>query len=179
MKPHLAEDVISQWLDRELDSQQSRQVEEHLRECASCRAIGNELSEVDRAFRTLDTIEPPPYLWTRIAANIEVEAREARRGLFGLAWRLAWPSAAVWAPATLLIVLIGSGIAYMEYRAMERTQLAAISEIDRAHEQLVTLNIKNHNPFHEPTDVDAGANPFTQTHLRNQSNPFRTPPHRP
>ncbi len=179
MKPHLSEEIISQWMDKELDSRQSAQVEQHLAACDSCRAIESEMSEAGRLFRSMEIVEPPPYLWTRIAAELKSDAKDKEHGWFYPMFRPGWLRASVLAPAALLLLTIVSTIAYVEYRAAARAEFVAIAEIDRAHNALMVLNTKNYNPFHEPTDVDAGANPFTPVRLKDQPNPFRTPPHRP
>ncbi len=175
MTAHLSEDLISQWMDRELDLQQSREVEEHLKDCESCRTLQNELSESDRLFRTMESIQPPPYLWTRIAAHLEAGTREEKRGFFRPLLQPTWFRALVLAPAAILLLTIVSTVVYVEHRAAERAQLATISEIDRAH-ALMVLNTKNHNPFHELTEVDEGSNPFSSLSLKAQPNPFRTSP---
>jgi len=179
MTPHLSEDLISQWIDRELDSRQSELVEEHLKDCESCRALESEMSEADRLFRAMEPVEPPPYLWTRIAAHLEAATREETHKSLIPPLRPAWLRASLLAPAALLLLTIVSTIAYVGHRVAARTQLAAIAEIDRAHSALLVLNTKNYNPFHVPTEVDAGANPFASASLRDEPNPFRTSPHRP
>ncbi len=176
---HISEELISQWLDREADARRSRLVENHLRDCESCRAIADEFAAVNRTYRAAEALEPPPHLWPHIAARLEAEGREEKRGFLRVAWRPDWMRIPVWAPALILVFIIGSTIAYVEHRAAVRAQLAAVTEIETAHQALMALNIKNYNPFHERTDVDAGANPLTQWHLKDQPNPFRNPPGRP
>jgi len=187
MTRHLTEDMISQWVDRELDSRQAAKVEAHLKGCETCQAVEKEMSALGRLYRTEEALEPPPYLWTRIAAQIREESREEKRAFFGIGWLLpraglqqpAWMRISVWAPAAVLLVVISSTIAIMHYQAAARAQSAAIAEIDRAHSALTALNTKTYNPFHESTAMDTGANPFAQSPLRDQPNPFRNPQDRP
>jgi predicted anti-sigma-YlaC factor YlaD len=183
MMRHLPEELISQWLDRELDSRESAMVQEHLNLCESCRALKEEMWEASRIFRTADAPEPPSYLWTRIAARLDEEKRERQLIPSWLRWlpiskrmtpQPAWLRATVWAPAAILLIAIGSTIAFMEYQSVTRAHIAAIAEIDRAHVALLTLNNKTYNPFHESTATDSGINPFTQSNLKDQPNPFRT-----
>ncbi len=185
---HITEDLFSQRLDRELDSDQAAQLEEHLKCCESCQALEKEMAEADRIFRSAGALEPPPYLWTRIAARLETESSWEKRRFFGMGWlsawmqsypRPAWLRAAVWAPAAVLLAVLGSTLALMEHRAATRAQFAAIAEIDRARGALLASNTKTYNPFHVATAADSGLNPFAQGRLKDQPNPFRTPLDRP
>jgi predicted anti-sigma-YlaC factor YlaD len=188
MTRHISEDLLSQRLDRELDSEQAAQLEEHLKCCESCQALEKEMSETDRIFRSAGVLEPPPYLWPRIAARLETESSREKRRSFGMGWlsawmqsypRPAWLRATVWAPAAILLIAIGATIAFMEYQSVSRAHIGAIAEIDRAHVALLTLDNKTYNPFHESTATDSGINPFTQSNLKDQPNPFRTVLDRP
>ncbi len=178
MTDHLSQDIISQWLDRELDSRTSAEVAEHLGVCESCRAFENEMSEVNRIYRSMEALEPSPHLWTRISASFE-ETRKERHGFFGLTFRPVWSRARALAIAAVFVLMICSAVLYVEYRVTVRAEQAAIAEIDRAHSALLALSVKNHNPFHEPTGVDVRANPFAQVRLKDQPNPFRTLAERP
>jgi predicted anti-sigma-YlaC factor YlaD len=188
MMSHPSDDRFSQWLDRELDPIQTAQIEEHLKGCEACRAIEMEMSGADRIFRDAEALGPSPYLWTRIAAQLDEESRQEKRNYFGLGWLAgapqlqegsAWAKAVRWAPAALLLVIIASTLTFMEYRATARAELAALAEIDRAHGTLLAANTKTFNPFHEASAADTGMNPFAQSRLKDQPNPFRTPPDRP
>jgi len=179
---HLPEELISQWLDRELDTRESAMVEEHLNQCESCRAREAEMREISRIFRSAEAVVPPSYLWTRIAARLE-EKPEVQPVPSWRKWlpdsmqpsfQPAWLRAIVWAPALALLLAIGSTIGIMEYQSVTRARVAAIAEIDRAHNALLVLNNKTYNPFHESTASDFGMNPFAQTKLKDQPNPFRS-----
>jgi predicted anti-sigma-YlaC factor YlaD len=180
---HLPEDLISQWLDRELDPRQCAIVQEHLDQCEACHALKEEMAEVSRVFREAEVVAPPSYLWTRIAAQLDEEERGNQPAPSWRTWlassvpgirQPAWLRATVWAPAAVLLIAIGSTIAYMEYVSVMQARVAAISEIDRAHNALLAMNNKTHNPFHESTASDSGINPFAQNTLKAQANPFRT-----
>ncbi len=179
MTEHASEDLISQWLDRELDSEQAGRIEEHLKGCQSCRTLESELSDASRLFRGMEPAEPPPYLWTRIAAQLQSDTREEKHNLWRSLLQRDWLRTPVLATAAALLLTIAGTLAYVEHLATVRAQVAAIAEIDRAHSALMVLNTKTYNPFHEPTEVDAGANPFAPVRLKDQPNPFRTPPARP
>lgn len=188
MTGHIPEDLFSQWLDGELGPEQDAQVQDHLKCCEACRTVESEMSEADRMFRLEKMIEPPPFLWTRIAAQLEAESRREARRPFGLdrafAWmrtrpQPVWLRAALWAPAAVLLAVLGTTVTLIEHRAAMRAQMAALAEIDRAHVALLASSTKNHNPFHVATAADAGLNPFAQVDSRDQSNPFRTALDRP
>jgi anti-sigma factor RsiW len=180
---HIPEQLISQWLDGELDPREATSVQEHLNSCKSCEALEKELSEVGRLFRAAEPVQPPPYLWTRIAARLDEERREKEQVPFWVRWlpasaRMPYAQtgfrAVVWVPAAMLLILVGGTIALMEHQSVTRSRMMAIAEIDRAHSVLLSLNAKTNNPFHERTAVDSGINPFAQSNSQNQSNPFRT-----
>jgi len=184
MMNHLPEDLISQWLDRELDPRQSAMVQEHLDGCEYCHALKEEMAEVSRVFREAEVVAPPSYLWTRIAAQLGEEKREMQPATSWRGWLVssvpgvrqpAWLRTAVWVPAAVLFLAIGLTVAYMEYASVMQARVAGISEIDRAHNALLAVNNKTHNPFHESTVSDSGMNPFAQNSLKDQANPFRTP----
>lgn len=64
-------DRLSDYLDGELSGRERRACEEHLRRCADCAAVFDELCDVvARAERTNTPIEPGRDLWPGIAARL-------------------------------------------------------------------------------------------------------------
>jgi hypothetical protein len=103
---------LSDYLDGELPADERDAVEAHLKSCASCAAVLNDLKRVVTRASTVTSHPPQADLWAGIAGRIERDAaarvvpfaaREARRVAFTL------PQLA--AAAALLIVLSG-GIAW-------------------------------------------------------------------
>lgn len=92
------EDMLPFYLERELTECETKEVEEHLRTCAECRAS---IKEWERCFSLLGSVprlEAPIHLWQRIKARLP---REERRKV-SLAPRWAWvPGIA------LILVVVG------------------------------------------------------------------------
>ncbi len=182
MTQHIAQEQISEWLDGQLDAQEAGRIEKHLRACDACHAIENEMSAVTRLFREAATLSPPPFLWTRIAAELQAstpgtpsDAGKASwlKVLLGHEGRPAWLQVRALAPAAiiLMVLILGGSLTLMEYRSEARMRLAAIAEIDRAHTSIVAGNPKTSNPFRASAEFDLHRNPFSTAGT--EQNPFR------
>lgn len=99
---------LSDALDGDLDASTAAAVEAHLRDCAACRGVADDLRQLTATARTLERHDVPAGAWPRLAARLDGE--RAR----GWAGRLrAWgPLAALPRPAlaaaALLIVAVGT-----------------------------------------------------------------------
>jgi anti-sigma factor RsiW len=133
MKPHL-EELLSGYIDEQLTADERARVEQHLAECAACRAELDALRELKTAVRearltqTMDVT--PEFFWSQVRRHIEQEetraaAETAAEGGIGSArlWhRLAFAGIAA-------LVVIGIGIALFREAP---TQTAAFVEVDEA-----------------------------------------------
>ena len=63
-------DLLSGWLDGELDAGRSRAVFAHLSECARCRREGERLAEESRRLRAAGRRLPEPPSWERLAGRL-------------------------------------------------------------------------------------------------------------
>lgn len=75
-------DRLSEFLDGDLDAEETRALEEHLESCESCRGVLHELEQVMQRAHALPDQVPSEDLWEAIAARIEerpVEIPEPRR----------------------------------------------------------------------------------------------------
>ncbi len=179
MTAHLSPQSISEWLDGQMGEQDAAQVELHLGQCEHCRALEKEMTVVDRLFRQALPLTPPPFLWTRIAAELQSTSPVPQpqspapswlQVLLGRDGRLSW--AWTLAPACFLLVLIiGGSLALKQYQSETRLRLAAIAEIDRAHSSLG--NLATSNPFRIASRTDLDRNPFSLSGLERDPNPFR------
>lgn len=96
MSGHLAAEVLSAYLDKELVGHESELAEDHLSDCPDCRQRLDRLRRVVSRLHRVDAAVVPPYLAARIPALISGEARpkslvdrfEARlqRLYFPLSW---------------------------------------------------------------------------------------------
>ena len=103
---------LSEYLDGELPADERDAVEAHLKSCASCAAVLNDLKRVVARASTVAPHPPQADLWAGIAGRIERDAaarvvpfaaREARRLVFTL------PQLAA---AAALLIAVSGGIAW-------------------------------------------------------------------
>lgn len=186
MTAHLSPQSISEWLDGQMGEQDAARVELHLAQCEDCRALEAEMTVVNRLFQQAQPLTPPPFLWTRIAAELQTTSAAPRSQSPVRSWlqivlgrdgRLSWFRFRTLVPASLLLILvIGGPLAVREYRSETRIRLAAIAEIDRAHLSLVEGNLPTSNPFRVATGTDLEKNPFSLSGQERDPNPFRPLP---
>lgn len=84
MVRHMELDVLSAYLDRELDAQELEQTEAHLGECLHCRQRLDGLRRVAGGLGAIEHVVPPASLGEAVARQIRLEAEE--RGLMAR-WR--------------------------------------------------------------------------------------------
>jgi hypothetical protein len=168
--PHVNEEQLSAYLDRQLDADGNGLVEMHLRECESCSGLVEEMREVTKLFRSAERLEPSPFLWTRIAAGFEHETmeRSRKRGwgtsvLAGMR-RFGWNSGIA---ATALGILMFVGITIFKEPSINP---AALAEIDRVCKSLAAEDPDAFNPFSSGLPSDVDANPFRSARLNGRTN---------
>lgn len=88
MKCEVCRELLEEYLDGELSSQDQEFVNAHLIGCVDCRESFATLTAEQELFARYDReIEVPPFLWTRVAAHTVSESRAAKRSwltsLFG------------------------------------------------------------------------------------------------
>jgi hypothetical protein len=110
MECRRAEELFSDHLEGTLDRLLTAELEAHLRECGSCRALHSAFAEVVGALRSFPSLEPAADLAER-AASAALRARAVRPRR--LAWR-APVSAPVWlqVAAAALAVATSAGVLY-------------------------------------------------------------------
>ena len=167
--PHFAEEQISAYLDKQLNAGETGALEIHLGECDRCRAVLNEMRELNGLFREAERFEPSPFLWNRIAANLNKDHASPRgwgasiiAGLRGFAWR---PGMA----ASVFAVLMIAGIAVYREVNINNADRAALAEIDRAFQSLAAQDPDSYNPFSSESPSGFDANPFRSMRLRGRT----------
>ena len=70
---HLEERLLQGYVDGELDARERGEVDRHLETCAECRALVDDLREIQRVAGTLEHREPPIRAWSRIERGIKLE----------------------------------------------------------------------------------------------------------
>jgi anti-sigma factor RsiW len=172
MTSHCPQEQISAWLDRQLGAEEAAQVEQHLRQCEPCRRFQKELELTGGLFRNLEVLEPPDYLWTRVATILNQPARPGR-----LAWLRApelWLSyrRELMAVAAALIIMLAGVVLIVERRNAKESEVAAIAQIDRYHAALTAKNPEIYNPFRISAGLNPDSNPFARRRFDANANPF-------
>lgn len=86
------QDLASSYIDGELDGARTSALRGHVRQCPACLAMVRELVEIREAAATLDTLEPPPSLWSAVQSSLaEAEIADARRSRLWLHWQALRP----------------------------------------------------------------------------------------
>lgn len=73
------DELLSLYADGELEREERHEVEDHLQECAECRAIVDDLEEVVARMDDLPGREPPRNYWPDIARAIGTEGSASQR----------------------------------------------------------------------------------------------------
>jgi len=68
------EDLLPGMIDGALPETEKKRIEAHLETCASCRKTFAELRMSDERVKSLEEVEPPPWLKTRVMARVREEA---------------------------------------------------------------------------------------------------------
>lgn len=74
MSAHPDVEVLSTYLDRELDRQERHRVEGHLQGCEECRQVLSNLQRVVGDLRALERLAPPPHLGAHLLRLAAVDA---------------------------------------------------------------------------------------------------------
>lgn len=86
------QDLASSYIDGELDDARASALRGHVRQCAACLAAVRELGAIRDAAADLDTLEPPPSLWSAVQRGLaEAEIADARRSRLWLHWQALRP----------------------------------------------------------------------------------------
>jgi hypothetical protein len=95
-----AEKQIQESLD---SGRRSVALDRHLQQCGSCALLAEDFEGVDALFRSARTLDPNPFLWTRIDSRLNAPPAAARRR------RILWLEPAWLAAAFLLLFSIVIG----------------------------------------------------------------------
>jgi anti-sigma factor RsiW len=158
---HIKEEQISAYVDRQLDAAENRAVESHLRECAHCSGLMEEMSELTQLFREAERAEPSPFLWNRISANIDANHKErisTRSWSAAVIEGLRRYTSSTGLAAAALGILMFAGVAV--YRQIETG--IALAKIEQAYQSLAAQNPEANNPFSAETLLEFDSNPFSK-----------------
>lgn len=103
--------IITDYIDHELDEKKQKEIEDHLSNCANCRAFEKALiTAVVEPLRNSPAVNLPETLWSKIRNSLEQEEENgyvtlAEGGLF--ACRVKWLNAALVISILLLMAVAG------------------------------------------------------------------------
>lgn len=106
-RPELDEDVLSAYLDDELDGETRAAVERRLAESAEWRAILDEVRGTRNALRALPPVDGSPEFWARVLAGdavVDLSAERRRRRV--PKWGVAVAGAAAAAVIVIGVVVV-------------------------------------------------------------------------
>ena len=99
------EDLLPGMIDGALPETEKKRIEAHLETCASCRKTFADLRISDERVKSLEEVEPPPWLKTRVMARVRAEAEQKE----GFLRRFFYPlhiKVPIQALATVLIAVV-------------------------------------------------------------------------
>jgi anti-sigma factor RsiW len=172
--PHVNDEQISAYLDAQLSAEEKRVLEAHFRECDSCRSVRNEHYEISSLFRKAERYAPSPFLWDRIAADINKEPASAHHWISSLTAGLRKHSWSFGLASAALVVLMIAGIAVFRGNGDYTTDQAALADIDRTHQTLAALDPDTYNPFGSELPRDFDTNPFRSLRLSGEKPEIRS-----
>lgn len=110
MSCHKIKSQLYDYRDGELDPLQSEEIDKHLQSCEDCKAELSRIQASIRMVQHVETVEPPPYLSTRIMARVREESQKQ-----------PWFSKVFFKPITIpsgafaaLLILLASFHVYMQ-----------------------------------------------------------------
>lgn len=117
MNCNTCEPLLSIYIEESMSERERAGVEAHLRTCAACRVLAEDLKAIRLAARSLEPLVPPARVWHQIAAAAEAEPRVSWLQSGWLNWRpltavamTALIAASLWRVGTLLGPVASPGI---------------------------------------------------------------------
>jgi len=165
--PHIREEQISAYIDRQLDAAENRTLEVHLQHCEDCRAVLEGMREVTRLFREAEPVAPSPFLWNRIAAGLSNSEEHIPSHGWGAALLagLRGYNRSLGVAAAMLVVFLAVGIAVFHENARRVAEQAALTVIDQTQKSLAAYDPDAYNPFSSGSLRDLEVNPFKSLRL--------------
>jgi tetratricopeptide (TPR) repeat protein len=111
MKCADAQEWISESLDEELGANRQAELKAHLEACPECRSLAHDFAEIVRRAGNLNSPEPSPAVWPRVAAAVRASREEVPAVAPGRSWLGAFWAKAAWryaAAAALALVIVGA-----------------------------------------------------------------------
>jgi anti-sigma factor RsiW len=103
---------IGDHVDGTLPADRAATLDVHLASCSRCRALSADFKTLRSAAASLDRKNPPPQIWTRVAAEINPQAQRRHGWLPWMALATTWRSGVA---ASILVALLVGG-AWLSWR---------------------------------------------------------------
>ncbi len=103
-------ELLSSYLDNELEPEVCNLVENHLRSCDACRAELEELRQVKLGLKSLPKLEPPPSLHSRVMNAVRDQHRVKKQKPAVFSTRPAWFKQAGLVLAACLVLILASSV---------------------------------------------------------------------
>lgn len=138
-----AEELLSDHLEGVLDPLLARELDEHLRACAECRALRETLAEVVQALRSFPAGEPSAGLAARVARAAILHAQPRRPAVFAprLPSWLQAVAAGLSILTTVAVLVAQGGTARAGGRLVERTTSAGTYVLEKKDRLLEDFRI--------------------------------------
>ncbi len=116
-------EAIGDYMDGLLEAGERQRFEEHLRSCAGCRTLAEDLARIKEAASSLPLLEPPGRVWERISTEIGATGRAAEVPAAGsrpgkgtrrrFSWLSGWLVQPLPAMAGALVIIVAVAAAYV------------------------------------------------------------------
>jgi predicted anti-sigma-YlaC factor YlaD len=171
---HIKEEQISAYIDRQLPVDENRSIEIHLLECSSCRSVYDELSTLTQLFQETERMEPPAFLWNRIAADFIKDLPATRRSWVDSIAACLRGYSRSWGVAAAATVILIAGIVVYQGSRIPVSDRAALAQLEQINRDLAAQDPDGYNPFISGAPGEWDANPFKSMRLNNKT--FGVPP---
>lgn len=104
MEQHCSEEILSAYLDGDLESEEAGRTAEHIAECPVCRCALAEVRTIRDGAAGMEQLTPPDRTWGAIQERIHSSRARSRR--LARFWWVAVPAMA----ATLLVVALATKV---------------------------------------------------------------------
>ena len=153
---------IGDYVDGTLDASSVARVESHVRHCRSCQAIVQDLRTMRGATRSLEPQIPPAYLWPRIGAAIEADARQRSiRRLFSFGAISLQP--ALSAAAMVMVLAGGVWVSWRTVATGDRVSVTTSRTTSDAVAALVPVDVQMQDAEQHYTRVIASLEQIAKT----------------
>lgn len=120
------QEILSEYIDGALELGEQANIERHLADCESCRAVRDDLLQIVHFSHKLPLQSPSPALWSRIRSDVDalpsgMWSRPVRwlSRIRALNFNLSIPQLAAGAAALVVIVSIGAIVSQRDGRGLQ------------------------------------------------------------